>query len=113
MILTLPSSLMPLLETFAHEAQIAGIGLYVVGGFVRDLLLGKPNADLDFVVEGDLAHFLQRLQDRFGGGDITYHAAFLTATWTPVPGAFAARVLDFATARTESYPAPGALPIVQ
>ncbi|HVO43902.1 MAG TPA: hypothetical protein VMT34_14830, partial [Aggregatilineales bacterium] len=113
MILSLPPELRPLLETFAHEAQSAGIGLYVVGGLVRDLLLGKPNTDLDFVIEGDALIFVQRLRDHFGGGDLTHHPAFGTVTWTPVPGTFGVRFMDFATARTETYASPGALPTVR
>jgi tRNA nucleotidyltransferase (CCA-adding enzyme) len=112
MIITLPADLHPLLETFAHEAATADVGLYLVGGFVRDLVLGKPSTDLDFVVEGDAVMFARRLADRFGGGEIVHHPAFGTATWTPIPGTFPKREIDFATARTETYAAPGALPVV-
>jgi len=77
--------------------------VYLVGGAVRDLLLGRERTDLDIAVEGDAAALGRRL-----GGEIRTHARFATAT---------AHVddveLDLATTRSETYPAPGALPAVR
>jgi tRNA nucleotidyltransferase (CCA-adding enzyme) len=77
--------------------------VYLVGGAVRDLLLGRTRADLDFAVEGDAAALGRRL-----GGDVRAHDRFATATVEADGGQ-----LDFATARSESYPRPGALPEVR
>jgi tRNA nucleotidyltransferase (CCA-adding enzyme) len=82
----------------------------VVGGFVRDLLLGRVDerTDLDLVVEGDASTVARDLAASLGGQALD-HAAFLTAT-VVLPDA---RRIDLATARRESYRAPGALPSVE
>jgi tRNA nucleotidyltransferase (CCA-adding enzyme) len=76
--------------------------LYVVGGAVRDLLLGRGRADLDIVVEGDAAALAARL-----GAEPVSHERFATAK-VLLDG----HELDIASARSESYPHPGALPEV-
>ena len=76
--------------------------VYLVGGAVRDLLLGHPRADVDLVVEGEAAALAERL-----GGAAAEHERFGTVK-VEVEG----HELDIATARTESYPEPGALPVV-
>jgi tRNA nucleotidyltransferase (CCA-adding enzyme) len=75
---------------------------YLVGGAVRDLLLGRPRADVDLVVLGDAARLAERL-----GGATAEHQRFGT-----VKVEVAGHELDIASARTETYPAPGALPEV-
>jgi tRNA nucleotidyltransferase (CCA-adding enzyme) len=77
-------------------------GVYLVGGAVRDLLLGGSPVDLDLVVEGDAAELAASL-----GGSVRAHDRFGTSTAT-VNGF----VYDIARARTESYAHPGALPDV-
>jgi tRNA nucleotidyltransferase (CCA-adding enzyme) len=82
----------------------AGAPAYLVGGAVRDLLLGAgERTDIDVVVEGDVDAMAQRL-----GGQTRSHARFGTATVTA--GSVTA---DLATARTETYARPGALPDVR
>ncbi|HEY6549933.1 MAG TPA: hypothetical protein VIY71_01900 [Solirubrobacterales bacterium] len=76
--------------------------VYLVGGAVRDLLFGR-RADIDLVVEGDAAALASRL-----GADAVSHERFATAK-VSLDGL---RV-DIAAARTESYPHPGALPVVE
>ncbi|HKF82999.1 MAG TPA: hypothetical protein VKB23_08575 [Solirubrobacterales bacterium] len=76
--------------------------VYLVGGAVRDLLLGRPRADVDLVVEADAAALAARL-----GGAEKEHERFGT-----VKVEVAGHELDIATARTETYPEPGALPVV-
>jgi tRNA nucleotidyltransferase (CCA-adding enzyme) len=76
--------------------------IYLVGGAVRDLLLGGRPFDLDLVVEGDPDAVAGRL-----GGDVVAHDRFGTATVTV--GGFS---YDIARARRETYTRPGALPDV-
>jgi tRNA nucleotidyltransferase (CCA-adding enzyme) len=76
--------------------------VYLVGGAVRDLLLGRPRADVDLVVEGDAAALAASL-----GGAEKEHERFGTVK-VEVEG----HEVDIATARTESYRHPGALPEV-
>lgn len=76
-------------------------GVWLVGGAVRDIMLGREPRELDLLVEGDLAGMAGEL------GDPVFHKRFGTAT---VQGAAAA--YDLAAPRTESYAAPGALPDV-
>jgi tRNA nucleotidyltransferase (CCA-adding enzyme) len=89
----------PGLEAVQKEAEGT---VYVVGGAVRDLLLGRLGPDVDLVVVGDAAALAQRL----GGAGIE-HERFGTVK-VEVEG----HQVDIATARTETYPAPGALPVV-
>jgi tRNA nucleotidyltransferase (CCA-adding enzyme) len=89
------------------EADDPDEPVYVVGGAVRDALLGHPSYDLDLVVEGDVPAFAQRLAERLGGR-VQTHGAFGTAEIFYDGGE-----IDVATARTETYPRPAALPEVQ
>ncbi len=75
---------------------------YVVGGAVRDLLLGRGRADLDIVVEGDAAALAARL-----GAEPVEHERFATAK-VGLDG----HEVDIASARSETYAHPGALPDV-
>jgi len=91
--------------------------VYLVGGFVRDLLLGRENRDLDVVVEGDGPGFAARLAHELGGR-VREHREFLTAVVTlpdassgGAPGSSPSHI-DVATARSEFYRAPAALPEV-
>jgi tRNA nucleotidyltransferase (CCA-adding enzyme) len=81
-------------------------GVYLVGGAVRDLLLGAGSAagvgDLDLVAEGDVAALAARL-----GGRYRVHERFGTASVILDHHGY-----DFAMARRETYPEPGALPAV-
>ena len=103
-----PSPLFSLLQETGELAKRRCVRVYAVGGFVRDLLLGIPNLDLDLVVEGDGIRFAKALAQRYHARVAT-HDRFGTATVTLADG----QTLDVATARTESYEAPGALPTVQ
>jgi tRNA nucleotidyltransferase (CCA-adding enzyme) len=89
-----------------------GFSLYVVGGFVRDLLLGTPTLDLDLVVEGDAIALAKRLRKK-AGGRVTSHARFGTAKLILDEQTFPIPYLDFVTARTEFYEHPTALPQVE
>ena len=76
-------------------------GIWLVGGAVRDILLGREPAELDILVEGELEAVAREL------GDPVFHERFGTATVTSPRCLY-----DLATPRSETYPAPGALPKV-
>lgn len=96
---TLPAAA-PLFDAFDSEP-----GVWVVGGAVRDLLLGLASTvvDLDLVIEGDAVAAARRL-----AGELVVHERFGTATVTMGGHAY-----DFAPARVEAYARPGALPDVR
>jgi len=119
----LPAALLDLLRDAGRSAREMECHLYLVGGFVRDLLLGVPNLDIDLVVEGDAIALAKRLAERHGGR-VHSHARFGTAKWmlkSQVPGQKLGPVapdiglesLDFVTARREFYAHPTALPQVE
>ncbi len=108
----LPASLLELIQQASQTAAKMGSSLYVVGGFVRDLLLGTPTLDLDLVVEGDAIALARRLQKRVGGR-VTSHVRFGTAKLILDAKAFPIPYLDFVTARTEFYEHATALPQVE
>ncbi len=83
-------------------------GVYLVGGTVRDILLGERNFDVDIAVEGDAIALAQALADALGGR-VRAHRKFGTAV---VIYGNDERV-DVVTARTEFYDAPAALPTVE
>ncbi len=76
--------------------------VYLVGGAVRDLMLGREPRELDLMIESDLEELIGGL-----GVTSTIYDRFGTATLE-----LAGHAYDLARARLESYPHPGALPIV-
>jgi tRNA nucleotidyltransferase (CCA-adding enzyme) len=108
----LPIPLLELIRMASQTAAQMDSSLYVVGGFVRDLLLGTPTLDLDLVVEGNAIALAKRLQKEVGGR-VTSHARFGTAKLILDEQAFPIPYLDFVTARTEFYEHPTALPQVE
>lgn len=111
--LMLDPSLLPLekrtlLSRVADQSAALGFPCYLVGGFVRDLLLHQPVNDLDVIVEGDAIRLGRGLVQQYGG-KLTPHAPFHTAIWH-LPESD--ETLDLITARSEAYEFPGALPSV-
>jgi len=103
----LPAELVDFMRLAGEVAHRQGQSLYLVGGVVRDLLLGKPTFDLDLAVEGDAINLAQQLVQIKQGKMVT-HPRFNTAKmqwgkWS----------VDLATARSETYVRPGALPRVK
>ncbi len=103
----LPNELVNFMQSSGQIAASQGQNLYLVGGVVRDLLLGKANFDLDLVIEGDAINLAQQLyQPRVM--KLATHPHFGTAKlqwdrWS----------VDLTTARSETYPQPGVLPRVK
>ena len=83
-------------------------GFYLVGGSVRDLLLGKDVTDIDLVHQGAVVDLAHHLAVALGGRD-TAHDRFATAVVTYDDD----RHVDLINARKESYPEPAALPVVE
>jgi tRNA nucleotidyltransferase (CCA-adding enzyme) len=104
----LPPRIQGLLRLAGAVGDELGAKVYTVGGFVRDLLLRHENLDVDLVVEGDGIAFAEVLARRVGG-KVTSHRKFGTAVLA-LPDGFK---LDVATARTEFYEYPAALPTVE
>lgn len=108
----IPSEKQTLLSDIAAQAASLGFPCYVVGGFVRDLLLRRPVKDLDIIVEGNAIILGRSLVKKFGG-KLTPHDAFHTAIWhLPETWSLIPDTLDLITARKEIYEKPGALPTV-
>ncbi|MBS3751528.1 MAG: CBS domain-containing protein, partial [Anaerolineales bacterium] len=120
----LPPMRVKLLQKVAEIAQERKDALYIVGGFVRDLLLEYPSLDFDLVVEGDAIALSKAIQEEFGGR-VTSHSRFGTAKWFLDPEMgdnlglskedmkSLPEALDFISARTEFYTHPTALPTVE
>jgi len=116
-----------LILAVAEEANTHHLPAYVVGGFVRDLLLKRPSQDFDVVLEGDAINFANHLVAKYGGR-VVVHKRFGTAKWilsenrdeicqklgiaclgeNALP-----EHLDLISARTEFYDHPAALPVVE
>ena len=129
--LGLPPDQLVLLRMVADTAAARSLPLYLVGGFVRDLLLGRPAADFDLVVEGDALKLAASLALKYGG-KVTIHEKFGTAKWYLKGTIFDDRIsnieyrvsetdsrlptpdfLDLISARSETYKHPAALPTVR
>ncbi|MDR3572655.1 MAG: CBS domain-containing protein [Anaerolineaceae bacterium] len=130
----LPPGRLALLKVIAEQAYTQHTPIYIVGGFVRDLLLERPSLDFDVVVEGDAISLGQSLASRFGGR-IVSHSRFGTAKWAisdvrsslldqlsthpalktanPWNTIDLPESLDLISARTEFYDYPTALPTVE
>jgi tRNA nucleotidyltransferase (CCA-adding enzyme) len=95
------------LEAAAVLGERRGVSVYLVGGPVRDLIMGFPGADLDITVAGNAAPYAEALAASLGAR-VTIHPRFGTATLILQDGLR----LDVATARREQYRHPAALPQV-
>ncbi len=103
----LPAELVGFLQRAGEVAVRQGQNLYLVGGVVRDLLLERTNLDFDLVVDGDAINLAQPLAG-ITQGKVIAHPRFHTAKlrWNKWS-------VDLATARSETYARPGALPTVK
>lgn len=104
----LPHDAREVLRKLGALAVERGERAHVVGGFVRDILLGEATLDIDVVIEGDGVEFASAFSAR-NGAPLKVHRRFGTAVLTIGP----ALHVDIASARTEYYLRPGALPTVE
>lgn len=104
----LPKTFKALLDPMIEQAAKDQTPIYIVGGCVRDLLLNRPSLDIDVVVEGS-ALAIARAASKHLKAKLISHPQFLTHTLAFKDG----RHLDIVTARTETYPEPASLPVVE
>ncbi len=104
----LPGDVQTLLRTVSRTGAANHYNVFLVGGVVRDLLLGFCNLDLDVVVEGKGIDFARILSKELKAR-VRSHSKFGTAVVILPTG----RRIDVATARTEFYEHPAALPTVE
>lgn len=110
-----PEEIYRILLTAGELADELGYGAFLVGGSVRDMLMRIPSPDLDIVVEGDGINFAKRLAEKIEG-KVTPHPRFATAKILKEISKNSKKVdfhIDIATARTEYYESPAALPKVE
>ncbi len=113
------SEQLDLIHRVAEDASKLGLPVYVVGGFVRDLLLDHPSLDFDVVVEGDAIALTRALVSKYGG-NVTIHEKFRTAKWNILELTLGSDshlttpdFIDLISARSETYKHPAALPTVK
>lgn len=105
----LPKETQPLVQRVLRGARQQGVRVYLVGGPVRDLLLGRAVADVDLVVEGAEEGAAAALAEAAADGvRVVRHDRFGTVVMSDGSAS-----LDLATARRERYEHPGALPSVE
>lgn len=113
---TLDAARLGLLHLVAEEATQRGLPLYIVGGSVRDLVLGLRLNDFDLIVEGEAIGLARALASKHGGR-VTAHSKFGTAKWSLpqhlTPDTSTPDTLDLISARSETYNHPAALPTVK
>lgn len=98
----------PVFETIQKASKKLNQPAFVVGGYVRDLILNRPNKDLDFVTVGSGIKLAQQVAKELGGLTLTVFQNFGTANIKS--GEFE---LEFVGARRESYRAESRKPIVE
>ncbi len=87
-----------ILKHVHQSALAASVAVYAVGGFVRDLYLGKEGTDIDFVVIGDAIRFAETFREKYKSGKVITYPRFGTAMLI-----YREYKLEFVTARSEHY----------
>lgn len=100
--------LFPVFDTVSKSAAKLNLPVFVVGGYVRDLILNRPNKDIDFVTLGSGIALAQQVANDFGGLQVTVFQNFGTANIK-----FGELELEFVGARKESYRNESRKPIVE
>jgi tRNA nucleotidyltransferase (CCA-adding enzyme) len=103
----LPKDLLDIIYSLKDVAEQRGYNAYLVGGFVRDLILDVKNVDLDFVIEQDGIGVAEILSQKLNA-KLIRHRRFGTATLMLGHR----HKIDISTARKEQYPYPASLPHV-
>lgn len=98
----------PVFKSVASAAARLGVPAFVVGGYVRDLILQRPNKDLDFVCLGSGIQLAESVAKELGGVPVTVFKNFGTAMIK-----LNDRELEFVGARKESYREDSRKPLVE
>ncbi|MDD3374662.1 MAG: CCA tRNA nucleotidyltransferase [Candidatus Omnitrophica bacterium] len=104
---SLPDHILKLIKSIGAYADQRNVSAYLVGGIVRDLILGKENLDIDIVLEVNAIDFAKTFAKE-NGFSFVAHSKFMTASMHQENNIR----IDFTTARKESYSSSGALPDV-
>ncbi len=102
---------LPEQKILSHATQVSkelGIPSYLVGGYVRDLILNRPTTDIDIMVEGDSILYAKQLAKKLNVDNIVIYEKFQTAL---IP--LKEIQIEIATARTEEYDSNSRKPRVQ
>lgn len=98
----------PVFKTLSEIAEEEGVEAYVIGGYVRDLLLHRPSKDIDVVVHGSGIELAEKAAERLGGLHVSVFKNFGTAMFR-----YKGMEVEFVGARRESYRADSRKPIVE
>lgn len=99
----------PIFHSISEAADSLGVECYVVGGYVRDLFLGRPSQDIDVVVVGSGIEVARRLKESFGRkAHLTVFRNFGTAQVK-----IGSTEVEFVGARRESYSHDSRKPVVE
>ena len=88
----------PVFKTLSEIAEEEGVEAYVIGGYVRDLLLHRPSKDIDVVVHGSGIALAEKAAERLGGLHVSVFKNFGTAMFR-----YKGMEVEFVGARRESY----------
>lgn len=98
----------PIYRTIAQAAEECNTRAFIVGGFVRDLLIDRPSKDLDIVVESAGIDFAEHLSKKLNGSEVNFFKNFGTAMFI-----YGDMEIEIVGARKESYRAESRKPIVE
>ena len=96
-----------ILETASELAKELDVEVYVVGGFIRDIILKKEVEDIDYLIVGDVMKFAQTFANTLGINDMVIFKTFGTAHFNHQGFNF-----EFVAARKESYRKSSRKPLV-
>ncbi|KJJ85369.1 tRNA nucleotidyltransferase/poly(A) polymerase [Candidatus Omnitrophus magneticus] len=116
----LPQHFIKLIREIGIEGDSLGVNIFLVGGCVRDIMMGVKNYDFDIVVEGSAIHLAEVLSEKFQSA-LVVHKNFGTASLVMKKPPYLEKnsfsqekfKIDIATSRRETYASPGALPRVE
>ena len=98
----------PVFNVLSEIAEEKNAEIYVIGGYVRDLLLHRPSKDIDIVVRGNGIELAQAAARKLGNPNVSVFKNFGTAMFH-----YKGVEIEFVGARKESYRANSRKPIVE
>ncbi|MEO9532625.1 MAG: HD domain-containing protein [Crocinitomicaceae bacterium] len=98
----------PIFHAISETASEMGVSVFVIGGFVRDLILKRPSKDIDFVVLGSGIDTARKVAEKLNISKVAYYKNFGTAAFI-----YDDLEIEFVGARKESYKRDSRKPIVE